>query len=119
MVVIVILGLLAALVVPDLLGKLDWAKVEITRIEVEKLDESSTRYAIMNGGRYPDELEELRTPDENGVVFCEFGQDAWDNDYAYEPPDLIERRPWIASYGKDKAPGGEGFDADITNWDED
>ena len=117
MVVIVILGLLATLVVSNLIDQLRWAKVNVTEIEIQRLDSTADEYAIRNGGRYPLAIDELRTPDENGVTYADFGPDAWGTEYAYEPPSPSARRPWIASYGEDKLPGGEGFNADIINWE--
>lgn len=118
MVVIVIIGLLATLVVPNVMQRLGFAnrgkaKGDITAI-VQALDE----YAIANGMKYPDSLEALVTPDVNGETFLKqtkIPKDPWKNEYLYDPPVPGQPRPRVYTYGKDGQAGGEGNDADIDN----
>jgi general secretion pathway protein G len=118
MVVIVILGLIATIVVPNLLGRFFVAQREKAKMDITQLVSAVTTYTLENGGRYPDSLEILVTPDENGNTYLASRNtvplDPWKNQYVYEPPS--GGRPFrIISFGKDGQPGGEGEDADIDN----
>jgi general secretion pathway protein G len=119
MVVIVILGLLATLVVPNVLERLNFAIVEKAKAEIVTMENALKEYAIRNGGRYPETLEPLVTPDENGETFLDkrtLPVDPWGNEYLYDPPGSGESRTRVYTYGKDGQPGGEGNDGDIDNW---
>ena len=119
MVVIVIIGLLATLVVPNVMrnflqGQQGKAKADITAIV-----NAITEYAMANGGRYPDSLEILVTPDVNGYTFLnqkKVPKDPWNNEYQYEPPQQGQPDPRVYTLGKDGQPGGEGDAADIDNF---
>ena len=108
MVVIVILGLLATLVVPNVLDRFRWAQRETAELDIRQLEDATTHYRITHNGRAPDQLVDMELDHDL--------RDPWDTDYAYEPkaPET-PARPWIASYAADQAPGGEGWDADIVN----
>ena len=116
MVVIVIIGLLATLVVPNVMKRLFKAQRTKAEADISALDNAIELYMIENNGRYPETLEVLVTPDENGESYLKqisVPRDPWDNEYYYEPPS--GGRPYnIYSYGKDGSPGGDGDDADIT-----
>lgn len=119
MVVIVILGLLATLVVPNVMGRYNAATVEKARVDIVTIVNALKEYAIRNGGRYPDTLEPLVVPDANGETYLDervLPRDPWGNEYAYEPPTAGETRPHVVSYGRDGQPGGEGMDADVDSW---
>jgi general secretion pathway protein G len=119
MVVIVILGLLATLVVPNVVRRLSAAMGGKAKSDIMAIHNALSEYAINNAGRYPDGLEPLVTPDENGHTYLDMRsvpRDPWNNEYMYEPPTTGEGRPRVYSYGKDGQPGGEGDDADIDNW---
>jgi len=118
MVVIVILGLLATLVVPNVIDHLKRAIRQKATTDITTIAKAIDSYAIVNGGRYPESLEALVTPDENGATFLDrrkLPKDPWEAEYMYEIPHGDERRPEVYSYGKDGVPGGEGEDADISN----
>ena len=119
MVVIVILGLLATLVVPNVIQRLGKAFEGKAETDIMSIDSAIKEYVILNGGKYPETLESLVTPDENGETFLDsrtLPVDPWGNEYLYEPPGSGEPRARIYSYGKDGQPGGEGSDRDIDNW---
>lgn len=121
MVVIVILGLLATLVVPNVMKRLSMASTGTAKANINTIASALDEYAIANGGQYPDSLEALVTPDVNGYTFLnsrKLPMDPWKNEYLYEPPTTGEPRPRVYSYGKDGQPGGEGENADIDNWDD-
>jgi general secretion pathway protein G len=93
------------------------AKADIT-VMMSALDE----FAMNNAGKYPDSLEVLVTPDENGHTYLKgpadkLFKDPWKNEYVYEAPQSGQPRPRILSYGKDGQPGGEGDDRDIASDD--
>lgn len=119
MVVIVILGLLATLVVPNVMQRLGSAFRGKAKTDITAISSALDDFAIQNGGQYPDSLEALVTPDENGYTFLKQRKlplDPWKNEYMYEPPTSGEPRPRVYSYGKDGQPGGDGENADFDNW---
>jgi general secretion pathway protein G len=119
MVVIVIIGLLSAIVVPNLLEKFGFAQTSTAKVDVRALESALNEYAVRNGMQFPDSLEALVTPDENGHTYLNarsLPKDPWGNEYQYEPPFPGEPRPRVFSFGKDGALGGSGDDADIDNW---
>jgi general secretion pathway protein G len=86
--------------------------------DILAIDSALQEYAIANGGKYPDSLEALVTPDANDKSFLDqphIPKDAWGNEYIYERPGPGNPRPIVQSYGKDGRPGGAGGDADIDN----
>lgn len=118
MVVIVIIGLLATLVVPNVMKKLFVANTTKAKADIVSIAGAIEQFAIENAGRYPDSLEALVTPDANGFTFLRqetVPKDPWGNEYVYEPPSSGSQKYRVLSYGKDNAPGGEGDDADIDN----
>jgi general secretion pathway protein G len=118
MVVIVIIGLLATLVVPAVVSKLGIANEKKAQADIVSIYNAVSEYAILNNGKYPDSLEALVTPDENGRTLLEAETvpiDPWGNPYAYEPAGPGQPRPRVICYGKDGQPGGEGEDGDFDN----
>ena len=75
-------------------------------------------YAVESGGRAPETLNLLVTPDENGRTYLKnrtmIPQDPWGHAYGYEPP-TSERDYRVFTLGRDGKPGGTGDDADIDN----
>lgn len=128
MVVIVILGLLAALVVPKLIGRTEEAKRTQTRLQIKNIEQALQLFKLDNGF-YPSTeqgIEALVHPPETGRIPKNYRQggyidrvpkDPWGNVYVYISPGT-NRDYEITSYGADEAPGGEGEDADINSWDE-
>ena len=120
MVVIVILGLLATLVVPNVIQKLATAFTGKVKADITTIESALNEYAINNGNRFPDSLEALVQPDSNGHTYLQgyksIPKDPWKNEYLYEPPHTGQPLPRIYTLGKDGQPGGEGEDADIDNF---
>ena len=125
LVVVGILALLAAFVVPSLIGTQDRARVEITQT---KLDSLSSIMSLFNlhMGRFPNELSELtEEPDDevdaekwNGPYIEDASKltDAWGREFQYLGNDeakVNEGRYDLWSVGKD---GEDGTDDDIGNW---
>ncbi|MBI5419930.1 MAG: type II secretion system major pseudopilin GspG [Deltaproteobacteria bacterium] len=128
MVVIVILGLLAALVVPKLIGRTEEAKRTQTRVQIKNIQQALELFKLDNGFFPATEqgLEALvRVPEtgripknyRKGGYIDRVPKDPWGNPFVYVSPG--SRGDFdISSYGSDGAPGGEGEDADINSWDE-
>jgi len=127
MVVIVILGLLAALVVPKLIGRTEEAKRTQTRIQIKNLEQALQLFKLDNGF-YPGTeqgIEALvRAPEigrvpknyRKGGYLDRVPKDPWGNVYVYVSPGTQGDYD-ISSYGADGVSGGEGEDADINSWD--
>ena len=128
MVVIVILGILAAVVAPRLIGRADEAKVTEARVQLLNLETALKLYKLDNGS-YPSTaqgLEALVEKPASGKIpgkwrkggYLEKSRipsDPWRNPYVYASPGLHGDYD-IFSYGADGARGGEGFDKDIESW---
>ncbi len=127
MVVIVILGLLAALVVPKLIGRTEEAKKTQTRVQIKSLQQALELFKLDNGF-YPTTDQGLdalvrspeagRTPKNyrKGGYIDRVPKDPWGNPYVYVSPGQHGDFD-ISSYGADGVQGGEGEDADINSWD--
>jgi general secretion pathway protein G len=123
MVVIVILGLLATVVVLNVLPARDRAMVEKAGVDVAMLEGAVDTYRLDNLA-YPPSLQALveapvglERPDRYraGGYVRRLPEDPWGNPYQYRQPG--ERGAVdIWSFGADGQAGGEGNDADIGNW---
>ena len=119
MVVIVILGLLMTIVVPNVMKRLKTAQAQTAKSDMVGIMSALDDYAINNGGSYPDSMEELIMEDENGESYLghsELPQDPWGHEYQYEP-EPGNRKYRLYTLGADGAQGGEGENADIDNED--
>ncbi len=121
LVVLVILGLIAGLVVPNILQRGEDAKVRAAKAEVQRLSMAVDEFYLDNG-RVPRELRELverpgNASNWNGPYVNNSNlTDPWENDYNYRYPG--QHRPYdIWSNGADGQPGGEGVNREIANWD--
>lgn len=121
LVVLVILGLIAGLVVPNILQRGEDAKIRAAEAEIQRLSMAIDEFYLDNG-RVPKSLEELvekpgNARNWNGPYVNNSNLvDPWENSYEYRYPG--EHRNYdIYSYGADGSPGGEGSNQDITNWD--
>ncbi len=118
MVVIVIIGLLATIVLPNVLGRLFTGQTGKAKADIMSIEQALNSFAVENGGRFPDSLEALVTPDENGNSYLDretVPKDPWGNEYIYEPPGPGQAKPIVRTYGADGAPGGEDKDRDFDN----
>jgi general secretion pathway protein G len=127
LVVIVILGILAALVVPRVLERPDEARVIAAKNDIAAISQALKLYRLDNG-RYPSGDQGLAAlvakpvqppvpPNwkPNGYL-DRLPKDPWGNNYQYINPGLRGEYD-VFSFGADGAPGGTGFDADIGSWD--
>ena len=115
MVVIVIIGLLATVVIINVLPATDKAALTKARADVATLEQGVEMYRL-NKLRYPSGSEGLQAVTAEGYV-KRLPKDPWGNAYRYAQPGRDGRQFDIYSYGADGKEGGEGQDADIGNWD--
>ena len=124
LVVVVILGLIASIVAPNLLGKISDAKTKTARVQVEDLAAAVELY-YLDVGRYPSTehglnalIDEPETePQWSGPYLKKqrIPVDPWGHSYLYRSPG--EFAPFeIWSLGADREAGGEGDNADIESW---
>ena len=115
MVVIVIIGLLATVVIINVLPATDKAAATKAKADVSTLEQGVEMYRL-NKMRYPSAAEGLQAISAEGYV-KRLPKDPWGNPYRYAAPGRNGRAFDIYSYGADGREGGEGQDADIGNWD--
>tara|TARA_Y100001934_G_C12308889_1_gene753868 strand:+ start:111 stop:536 length:426 start_codon:yes stop_codon:yes gene_type:complete len=122
MVVVAIIGLLAAVIVPNVIGQGEGAKVDLTKANMGKIVQQLDLYKF-NNGSYPTSEEGLNALVErpasarkwpDGGYLPRVPEDAWNNDYVYISPG-VDGPFDLLSLGADGVEGGEGSDADI-NW---
>ncbi len=126
MVVIVIIGLLATLVLPRVLGRQDQAMIAKAKVDVQALSTALKMYKLDNFN-YPSTeqgLEALIKPPSGepmaknwrkGGYIERLPADPWGNPYQYlSPGEKMEIDVW--SYGADGRSGGQGVDDEIGNW---
>ena len=123
MVVIVIIGLLAAYVGPKYFSQLGKSEVTVARAQIEAFEKSLDTYRL-DVGRYPSTDQGLAVlvakpadePKWAGPYLSKaVPKDPWGNDYQYRSPGEHGEYD-LLSYGKDGRPGGEGEDADLGSW---
>ncbi len=116
LIVIVILGLLASLVAPEMMGKVDDSKIKTAQTQMNMFETSLNTYRL-DMGRYPDELDELLASDKPNwagpYLPKEVPLDPWGNEYVYRMPGDDGAPFTLLSYGADGQAGGEENNADI------
>ena len=121
MIVVVIIGMLAALVGPQILHSLDKARVTTTKTQLVNLKECVQRF-YMDCSEYPNTLDDLLVKTSNPkwsgpyLDAKNLPKDGWDNDFVYSVPGADDTPFDIISYGADKTAGGEDYNADISCW---
>lgn len=122
LIVMVIIGLIAALVGPRLFPKLGKGKQSAAKAQIELLGQALDQYRL-DVGRYPTTQEGLNSLNVNpGIdrwqgpyLKKELPQDPWGRSYQYQCPGNHGEYD-LYSLGLDGAPGGEGEDADVVSW---
>jgi general secretion pathway protein G len=124
MVVIVILGVLAALVVPRVMSRPDEARTIAARQDINAIVQALKLYKLDNR-RYPSTDQGLQAlvsrpaiaplPENWKPYLDKLPLDPWGGAYQYLQPGL-QGEVDVMSYGADGQSGGEGFDADIGSW---
>lgn len=124
MVVLVIIGVLAALIVPNVLDRADDARVTAARTDVNNLVQALKLYKLDNQ-RFPDGeqgLESLVRKPSTGAVppnwkpyLDKLPADPWGRPYQYLNPG-VNGEIDVFSFGADGQAGGEGINADVGSW---
>ena len=128
MVVVIIIGILAAIVAPNVIGRVDDANVTKAKSEIRVL-ESALKFYRLDNFNYPTSEQGLEAlvskPNDPNIRNWKSGGylersslplDPWGNPYQYLNPGSKGEID-VYSFGRDGKPGGEGIDADIGNWD--
>ena len=131
MVVVAILAILAALVVPRIMGRTDDAKRTAAKVQIRNIEGALQLYKLDNGV-YPSTEQGLKALIEKpsvGVIpkkwkiggyLDKLPEDPWGNPYKYLSPSPNQKGDYeIMSLATDGEVGGEGVNADITNWNMD
>jgi general secretion pathway protein G len=124
MVVVVIIGILAMLIVPRVVGRSDDARAAAAKHDLTTIFQSLKLYRLDNG-RYPTSeqgLQALVTKPQTAPVppnwrpyLDKLPKDPWGNPYQYLNPG-VHGEVDVFSFGADGQPGGSGADLDIGSW---
>lgn len=126
MVVVVIMGVLAALVLPKVLDRVGQSKTAAAKVEISTIMQALKMYKLDNQ-RYPTTEQGLQAlmakpttgPAASGwkAPYLEkMPKDPWGNNYQFLSPG-VKGEVDVFSYGADGQPGGTGDDADIGSWE--
>jgi general secretion pathway protein G len=114
MVVIVIIGLLATVVVINVMPAQDTARIRKAEADIATLEQGVEMYRL-NKMSYPSSGQGLQSLVSEGFI-KRLPDDPWGKPYLYAVPGRNGQSFDIYSYGADGVQGGEGDDADIGNW---
>lgn len=125
MVVVIIIGILAAIVAPNVIGRVDDAQITKAKAEIANIENAMKFYRLDNFA-YPSSEQGIEAlvnkPADPNVKNWKAGgylermpNDPWGNPYLYLSPGN-QGEIDIYTLGRDGRPGGEGIDADIGNW---
>ena len=124
MVVMVIMGVLAALIVPNIIGRTDEARVTAAKTDIGTIMQALKLYKLDNGV-YPSQEQGLQAlvvkpstapvPGNWKPYLEKLPNDPWGRPYQYLNPG-VKGPVDVFSYGADGKPGGEGSNADIGSW---
>ena len=123
LIVMIILGLLAALVAPKMFGKIGSSKQKTAKAQISLFETAMDTYRL-DMGKYPSTEQgflalRIKPGDDDNwdgpYLSKEIPLDPWKNPYEYRYPG--EHSDYdIISYGLDKQPGGDGEDTDVVSW---
>jgi general secretion pathway protein G len=121
LVVILIIGLLVGIVAPRLLGQVSKSEVTAARAQLDAIDKALNAYRL-DTGRFPTTAQGLKVlnsppsdePRWRGPYLAsELPPDPWGSPYQFRIPGTQGRDYDLFSFGRDRAPGGSGDDADL------
>lgn len=121
LVVILIIGLLTGIVAPRFMGQVSRSEVTTARAQMDALDKALQSYRI-DTGRFPNSSQGLKAlvtqpadePRWHGPYLQgEVPLDPWGSAYQYRAPGNNGKDFELTSFGKDRAAGGSGDDADL------
>ncbi|MBT8143222.1 MAG: type II secretion system major pseudopilin GspG [Gammaproteobacteria bacterium] len=125
MVVVVILGILAALVAPSVIGNVSEARITAAKSDIRNIQNALEMFRL-HAFRYPTTDEGIEalvsSPADadasdkwKGPYLPKVSNDPWGRPYLYLSPGTRAEID-VYSLGRDGQPGGDGEDADIGNW---
>lgn len=126
LVVVVILGILAAFIVPNVMDRPDQARVVAAKNDIQAITSALKMYRLDNGA-YPTAEQGLvalvKKPETGDIprnykpsgYLEHLPKDPWGGDYQYLNPG-VHGEIDVFSFGADHQPGGEGYSADIGTW---
>lgn len=121
LVVILIIGLLTGIVAPRFMGQISRSEATAAKAQLDSLDKALQAYR-MDTGRFPTTSQGLKALStqpggearwHGPYLQGEVPMDPWGTPYQYRSPGTNAKEYELLSYGKDRAPGGTGDDADI------
>jgi general secretion pathway protein G len=126
MVVVVILGILAALVAPNVIRRIDDAQIAKARQDIRAYETALNLFRLDNF-KYPTTDQGLQSlvqqPGDTSIRNWKPGgyidglrKDPWGNDYLYLNPGSKGKEYDLYTLGADAQEGGEGINADVGNW---
>jgi general secretion pathway protein G len=126
MVVVIIIGILVAIVAPNVLGNIDKAQITRAKSDMRGI-ESALKFYRLDNYAYPTSEQGLQAliskPNDPNIKNWRTGgylermpKDPWGNPYQYLSPGNNGEFD-VYTLGRDGRPGGEGLDADIGNWE--
>jgi general secretion pathway protein G len=126
MVVVIIIGLLAAVIVPSIMGRVDDARIAKAKQDIQSLETALTMFRLDNS-KFPTTEQGLgalvsQPTDPTirhwrpGGYLQRVSKDPWGFDYQYANPGTHGKDYDLYTLGADNAPGGDGVNADIGNW---
>jgi len=126
MVVVIIIGLLAAFIVPTVISKVDDAKINKAKADIQALEAALTMFRLDNS-KFPSTDQGLaaltKPPTDPSIRHWRAGgyldrvsKDPWGNEYQYAYPGTHGKEYDLFTLGADGQPGGDGVNADIGNW---
>jgi general secretion pathway protein G len=126
MVVVVIIGLLAAFILPNVFGNVEKAQIAKVKGDIQGIETALTMYKLDNY-KYPSTdlglAALVQRPNDptvrnwrDGGYIKRVSKDPWGNPYQYLYPGLHGQEYDLYSFGADGQEGGEGPNADIGNW---
>ena len=124
MVVVIILGVLTAIVAPNIIGRVGDAQVTAAKQTIRSIEGALRMYRLDNFN-YPNTEQGIEALSKKpvgqnsrnwkGPYLDRIPEDPWGNKYLYMYPGLNGEFD-VYTYGRDGQPGGDGDDADIGNW---
>jgi general secretion pathway protein G len=118
MVVVIIIGILISLVGTNIFPALEETEITATEFQLKQIENALSMYRMKNA-RYPNSdegLEALVNPPGGGTSYIpSIPKDSWGNEYKYRVPGQNGDYD-LYSLGRDGQEGGDGIDADISNW---
>lgn len=125
LIVLLIIGLLAAFVGPKYFGQIGKSQIQVAKAQIESFDKALDQYRLDNG-KYPTTAQGLDALFGQPVNEANWKGpylkkavplDPWGNKYQYTSPGTQPNREYeVVSFARDGKLGGVGEDADITSW---